>query len=180
MYTTILNPDSSHRIHHSTLRTFLNAAGACVLVSGLISCGPPASDPPPGLSSHVTTGGTSPASATHGPGARAQWVGQTSDAGAIADKRSLPLPDQPPITAGTTDGGDSSQAPNIPESIAKDMGSPDARTRYRALDYWEAQDSKAPLDPVFKAMEDEDPAVRARATAIVEQYWAAEQERGKG
>ncbi len=37
-----------------------------------------------------------------------------------------------------------------------------------------------PLDPVFEAMEDDDPAVRAKATAIVEQYWAREQEREKG
>jgi hypothetical protein len=70
--------------------------------------------------------------------------------------------------------------PSIPDSIAKDIGSPDARTRYRALDHWEAKDSKAPLDPVFEAMEDEDEAVRAKATAIVEQSWAAEQEREKG
>lgn len=67
----------------------------------------------------------------------------------------------------------------IPLSVAKDLQSPEGRDRYRALDYWEAKDSKAPLDPVFEAMEDDDPAVRAKATAIVEQYWAAEQEREK-
>jgi len=65
----------------------------------------------------------------------------------------------------------------IPLSVAKDLQSPEGRDRYRALDYWEAKDSKAPLDPVFEAMEDDDPAVRAKATAIVEQYWAAEQEK---
>lgn len=70
--------------------------------------------------------------------------------------------------------------PSIPQSIAKDLSSPDARDRYRALDHWEAKNSKVPLDPVFEAMEDEDPAVRAKATAIVEEYWAVEQEHGKG
>lgn len=60
------------------------------------------------------------------------------------------------------------------------MGSPEARDRYRALDYWEAKDNKAPLDPVFEALEDKDPAVRAKATAIVERRWAIEQEREKG
>jgi hypothetical protein len=70
--------------------------------------------------------------------------------------------------------------PSIPQSVEKDLGSSDARVRYLALDYWEAKDSKAPLDPVFEAMEDEDEAVRAKATAIVEQYWAAEQEKEKG
>ncbi len=65
---------------------------------------------------------------------------------------------------------------SIPPSVAKDMQSPEPRDRYRALDYWEAQDSNAPLDPVFEAIEDDDPAVRAKATAIVDRYWAAEEE----
>jgi len=73
----------------------------------------------------------------------------------------------------------SASSSSIPLSVAKDLLSPEARDRYRALDHWETQHSKAPLDPVFEAMEDDDPAVRAKATAIVEQYWAAEQEREK-
>lgn len=75
--------------------------------------------------------------------------------------------------------GDHTPASSIPPSVEKDLQSLEARDRYRALDYWEAKDSKAPLDPVFEAIEDDDPAVRAKATAIVEQYWAAEQERNK-
>jgi hypothetical protein len=75
--------------------------------------------------------------------------------------------------------GDHTPASFIPPSVEKDLQSLEARDRYRALDYWEAKDSKAPLDPVFEAIEDDDPAVRAKATAIVEQYWAAEQERNK-
>lgn len=67
----------------------------------------------------------------------------------------------------------------IPLSVEKDLQSLEARDRYRALEYWEAKDSKAPLDPVFEAMEDDDPAVRVKATAIVERYWEAEQEREK-
>ncbi len=65
---------------------------------------------------------------------------------------------------------------SIPQTISNDLTSPDARVRYRALDHWEDKDTKAPLDPVFEAMEDEDPAVRAKATAIVEKQWEAEQE----
>ena len=65
---------------------------------------------------------------------------------------------------------------SIPLSVARELQSPEARDRYRALDHWETKDSKAPLDPVFEALEDDDPAVRAKATAIVEQYWAAEHE----
>jgi hypothetical protein len=47
----------------------------------------------------------------------------------------------------------------------------------RALDHWTAKDTTASLDPVFEALEDENEAVRAKATAIIEQHWAAEQEK---
>jgi hypothetical protein len=92
-------------------------------------------------------------------------------------------PSQEARFPGKVDADTQSTALNLPESIAKDLTSPDARDRYRALDHWESKNSKGiktPLDPVFEAMEDDDPAVRAKATAIVEQYWAAEQEREKG
>lgn len=65
------------------------------------------------------------------------------------------------------------QSVSIPYSIANDLASPEARTRFQALEHWEQKDSKLPLDAVFEAMEDEDEAVRAKATAIVEQHWAA-------
>ncbi|HSL05655.1 MAG TPA: hypothetical protein VK901_19195 [Nitrospiraceae bacterium] len=77
------------------------------------------------------------------------------------------------------DGTDTLPVPSIPDSIAKDLGSPDARARYRALDHWETKGTQAPLDPVFEAMEDEDEAVRAKATAIIEQQWAIEHEQKK-
>ncbi len=65
----------------------------------------------------------------------------------------------------------------IPFSIVKDLHSLDARDRYRALDHWETKGSQAALDHVFEALEDEDEAVRAKAEAIVEQRWEAEQEK---
>lgn len=79
--------------------------------------------------------------------------------------------------ASVNQSGDHTPAPSIPPSVEKDLQSPEARDRYRALDHWEAKDSKAPLDAVFEAMEDEDEAVRAKATAIVEQHWAAAEEK---
>lgn len=66
--------------------------------------------------------------------------------------------------------------PSIVQLIAKDLASPDVRDRYLALDHWEAKDSTAPFDPVFEAREDKDEAVRARAAAIVEQYYMKQQE----
>jgi hypothetical protein len=78
---------------------------------------------------------------------------------------------------GTVPGGDKLPVPGIPESIAKDLDSPDARFRIKALNHWDTKGTKAPLDPVFEALEDENEAVRAKATAIIEQRWAAEQEK---
>ncbi len=69
---------------------------------------------------------------------------------------------------------------SIPQTITNDLNSPDARVRYRALDHWQDKDSKAPLDPVFEAMEDGDEGVREKATTIVEQRWAEEQEKERG
>ncbi|NJL18182.1 MAG: HEAT repeat domain-containing protein [Nitrospira sp.] len=67
--------------------------------------------------------------------------------------------------------------PPLPDAVAHNLTSADPRVRYQALDYWDAKGDPVPLDPVFEAMEDEDPAVRARATAIVEQAWASEEEK---
>ena len=87
--------------------------------------------------------------------------------------------DRPASSNDKTDEDEPSLLINLPEAVAKDLSSADARDRYRALDYWEAKDSKAPLDPVFEAMEDEDEGVRQKATAIVEQFWKAQQEQEK-
>ena len=62
---------------------------------------------------------------------------------------------------------------NIPEAVAKKLGSENARDRLRALDHWE-KDKKASVDPVFDLMDDEDPEVRAKAEAIVERYLESE------
>jgi len=77
------------------------------------------------------------------------------------------------------DESEKSPVPGIPPAIAKDLDSPDALIRFRALNHWDKQDTKAPLDPVFEALEDEDEAVRAKATALIERQWAIEREREK-
>jgi hypothetical protein len=94
-----------------------------------------------------------------------------------SSQRNQPAPDQPAQSGPKADEGNSSPVLNIPNSIANDLGSPNPRARYDALHYWETKGTRAPLDPVFEVTEDEDPAVRAKAMAIIEQYWAAKQER---
>jgi len=76
-----------------------------------------------------------------------------------------------------TGGRDKVPIPGIPASIANGLDSPDPRLRLKALNHWDTKVIKAPLDPVFEALEDENEAVRAKATAIIEQYWTKEQER---
>lgn len=160
---------------------YWSAAPCLALLLGMTGCGSPTTDQTSGLESRAGRAGSVPASAARG-----------AEQGEQPFKPSPTAERQPSSTAGTEanlggdrpatppnsepDRRDKLPVPGVPESIAKDLDSSDARARYRALDHWEAKDSKAPLDPVFEAMEDEDPAVRAKATAIVEKHWAAEQE----
>lgn len=141
-------------------------ACGCLLLS-LAACGSPVSEKASGQASSVSKGDT---------------VGVGGVAGAA--QRGADQQDRKAVSSGQsatdTDERDNQSLPGVPDTVAKDLGSADARDRYRALDYWETKDSKESLDPVFEAMEDEDPAVRAKATAIVEQRWAEEHKKKQG
>ena len=63
----------------------------------------------------------------------------------------------------------------MPDSVAKDLDSPYASIRLSALKHWEANGTTAPLDLVFDALQDENEAVREKATEIITQRFAAEQ-----
>ena len=145
------------------------AAWALVLLCG--GCGPSVPDGGMGTSSPSTAG--------------ADHVDRTRNPASIPIRNVTTLTSTLEVGDGRAAGIEQAEDPrspsdsSIPQTIINDLTSPDARVRYRALDHWEDKGSKAPLDPVFEAMEDEDPAVRAKATAIVEQYWEAEQEQEK-
>ena len=148
-----------------------------LLLIGLAGCGPASSDTQPNLGPRASTGGAllskqgSLPSSTSG-----MWAisrGDTSQGdrpqsqpiGTPNSKTDAPsLPPPPPIL-------------DIPDSVLTDLASPDVGIRLRALDHWNANKPTASLDPVFEAMEDEDEAVREKATVIVEQRFAAAQER---
>lgn len=160
----------------------------CVLAGGVSACGSSASDPASGLDSRAATGKPANVSATSSTELGAQRTRQVSDAPVTekwdrsgqSDRASA---DQAAIadrTDGTTDEGNAVISPNIPEAIAKDLGSPDAHIRYRALDYWETQGAQAPLDAVFEALDDDDAAIRAKAASIVEQHMDLEKEQDGG
>jgi hypothetical protein len=109
-----------------------------------------------------------------------EGIGSAPGRGTVAGDDNIGQGDKLSKTAGTPtvepDGQNKLPVPGIPESIAKGLDSPDVRDRLQALDHWEKKGSKAPLDPLFEALDDEDGYVRAKATEIIERYWAAEQE----
>jgi hypothetical protein len=146
------------------LRTWRFVAVAWTVSSGLTACGPATPDSPAARSSMATPTSVS---------ASAQSSGHENSAQAPTNSANKP--------AAVLDGSDSRDQPilGIPPSIVRDLASPDARTRFHALDHWTEKRTSASLDPVFEAMEDEDDAVRAKATAIVERQWALEQEEEK-
>lgn len=153
----------------------------CSLLTGLPGCGASPSDNASSLGTRSQTGGlAAPGSSQGVKPLGASRASETQTGSIQGSETTLGANQSATALNGGQDGRDKVPVPGLSAAIAKDLGSPDARVRYRALDHWEAKDSKAPLDPVFEAMEDDDPAVRAKATAIVEQYWAAEQEREKG
>lgn len=177
----------------SALRCSLIAA-SCSLLVVLTGCGSPAPDNQPSLESRASVSmpddktkaqGTRHGEKTFLPpfasdnrtdAASGTQVSPGSNKSSQADRPMNQSGGVPNIVA---DESEKSPVPGIPPAIAKDLDSPDARIRFRALNHWDKQDTKAPLDPVFEALEDEDEAVRAKATAIIERQWAIEREREK-
>lgn len=161
---------------------------ACVLGGVLAGCGSPASDPASGPDSPATTVNTANVPATSRAELGAQGMGQRTGQGSDtpvservarsgpSDRASTGQPTIAEKSDETTEEGSAAMSPDIPEVIAKDLSSPDAQIRYRALGYWETQRDQPPLTPVFEAMEDEDPAVRAKAATIVERQMDLETE----
>jgi hypothetical protein len=88
--------------------------------------------------------------------------------------------------SGTVTGGGSLRAEAVPSSkpvdsvaplvvpswIAKELDSPDAGTRIRALETWAQSAPPGSIDPLILAYEDKDERVRERAMELIEQDWA--------
>lgn len=144
----------------------------CLSLLWTVGCGAPPSDRVPGQESRAAIAGSNQNTPSQNINQGTRRPGFLPDASQAANTGS---PSQESRLAGEVDENNQTQALNLPESIAKDLASADARDRFRALNHWEEKTgAKTPLDPVFEAMEDEDEAVRAKAEAIVEQRWAAE------
>jgi len=108
--------------------------------------------------------------------ASGKWIVPERDSLAQRDKLIL-KPESAPN--GETEGQDNVPVAGIPDSIAKDLDSLDALERLQAMNHWDSQGTKAPLDPLFAALDDEDGRVREKAAEIIERYYAIEQEQGR-
>lgn len=150
---------------------------SCLSLVWTVGCGAPPSDKVPGQQSRAAVAGSSQSAPSQNINQGMNRPGPLSDVSQAANTAGS---NQPNRLAEKDDQNNQPQVANLPESIVQDLASPDARERFRALNHWEEKgEPKAPLDAVFEAMEDEDEAVRAKATAIVEQRWAAEHDRKK-
>jgi hypothetical protein len=67
---------------------------------------------------------------------------------------------------------DSADALVVPAWMAKELDSPDAGVRIRALETWVQSAPPGSIDPLILAYEDKDERVRARAMELIEQDWA--------
>ena len=149
-------------------------AAGCLLLAGTAGCGSQTADPsvsgkPAKVESRAAE--DKPEDRKGTPQPAAQQSGQITPlmAAANGSDGANMLPVQPAPQ-------DKDDLLNIPEDVAKGLGSENARDRLRALDHW-AKDKKAPMDPVFDLAEDEDPAVRAKAEAIIDKYLESGEER---
>lgn len=175
---TMMKTRISRQVQGKSNRQVGLVMAAGVLGGMLAGCGSPASDPVSAVDSRTATVNTAKGSGIHGSGLDAQGTGQVSDARVSertnrpgpSDRTSVAQPEAVDKSDEQTEERHASISPDIPDAIAKDLGSPDPHIRSRALEYWETQLDQPPLTPVFEAMEDEDPAVRAKAGTIVERH----------
>lgn len=156
-------------------------------LAGMAGCGP-ASDNAPSLVSSATVAGPPLAQKSQAP--RSDPAAQVASPMPLASDNQSSSASIRGGTSGVdsssqgdrlqsqpTDTPNSKSVPLIPESIIKDLNSPDARVRLQAMSHWGSKETTAPLDPLFEALDDEDPAVQAKAIEIIERYWAVEKER---
>ncbi len=175
-------------------RRYLAMLLSLMLLAGLAGCGPASPDNAPSLESRASVSGTplpkqgpslrndpfTPA-ASPLPLASVNGTSSALGTGTVPGGDNIGQGDKllsKPAGAPNveTDGRDKLPVPVIPDSIAKGLSSSDASERLQAMNHWEAQGTKAPLDPLFVAMDDEDEGVRRKATEIIERYWDAEHE----
>ena len=128
-----------------------------MLLAGPFGCGSASSGDPANVESHAAMAGPSPSAQ-----APVSGNGTTTPAASPVPLASDLAP------AGR---GEARQAETlvVPARMAKELASPDAQVRLRALDRWRQQAPTRSLDLLLLALEDEDERVQARALELIEQ-----------
>ena len=153
------------------------------LLAGLVGCGQTSSDKASSLESRASVGGQPLSKQGPSPGSN-----PLTPVTPAASPVPLASGDKPGIPSGkeTVTGGerplavpapssqpaDSVDALVVPAWIAKELDSPDAGARIRALETWVQSAPPGSIDPLILAYEDKDERVRARAMELIEQDWA--------
>ena len=164
-------------------RSYLALLLSLTLLAGLVGCGQTSSEKAPSLESRASVGG--PPTSKQGPSPGNNPLTLVTPA---ASPVPLASSDKPGIPSGkeTVTGGerplavpapssqpaDSVDALVVPAWIAKELDSPDAGARIRALETWVQSAPPGSIDPLILAYEDKDERVRARAMELIEQDWA--------
>jgi len=151
-------------------RPYLTVLLSLMLLAGLTGCGQAGSGNTPGLEARSSTsgsagqGGKTLIPADQGDKPLAKSAVTPDNSATVEDKKIKSVEEK------------KSAALPVPDAIARDFESPYARIRLQALDYWATQGTKAPLDPLLEALEDEDEEVRTKAAKIAEEKWGIKQE----
>lgn len=132
-----------------------------MLLAGLGACGPASTDKPPRLEPGASLGGPSqaPSVSQHAPAPRTDPVTPAASLSPYGHIQAQPTE--------TLVG---------PDWMSAALASPDVRVRLWALDHWEQHAPTGLIDPLIEALDDEDEDVQEKASAIIERYWAVEQE----
>ena len=154
-----------------------------MLLTGLAGCGQTSSDSAPSLGSLASVGGQ-PLS-TQGPSPGNNPLTPVTPAASpvplasgekpsiSSEKETVPGGGRPlAVPVPSSQPADSVDALVVPAWIAKELDSPDAGARIRALETWAQSAPPGSIDPLILAYEDKDERVRARAMELIEQDWA--------
>jgi hypothetical protein len=158
-----------------------------MLLTGLAGCGPASSDNAPTIGARANVDvpplfqqGSFPRNDPFIPSANplsrttGNETGSATGKGTVTGGESLLA-----VSASSTKPADTLDPLVVPAWMAKELDSPDARVRLRALETWVKSAPQGAVDLLLLAYEDKDERVRARAMELIEQAWARETEAEK-
>jgi hypothetical protein len=151
----------AHPLHASVLR--LAWLLGVMVLAGPSGCGPASPSDPANGDLHAAKAGPSPSQ-------QAPVSGHAPTTPAASPVS--------PVSGRSLDGQDEARPAEplvVPAWMATALNSPDVQVRLHALDRWGEHAPMGSVDPLLRAMEDEDERVQARALALIEQDWVRAQ-----